>query len=81
MRMLGHAIHDGAEYVPPELVAQWERRDPVRRYRNQIAAGGVDATDLATLDRIAEEQITEAVAEAEAAPMPDPADVASRVYA
>ena len=26
MRMLGHAIHDGAEYVPPELLAEWEAR-------------------------------------------------------
>src|SRR5450756_1332080 len=32
MRMLGHAIHDGAEYVPPELLAEWEVRDPVLCY-------------------------------------------------
>ena len=29
MRMLGHAIHDGAEYVPAELLAEWEARDPI----------------------------------------------------
>ena len=29
LRMLGHAIHDGAEYVPRELLATWEARDPV----------------------------------------------------
>ena len=29
MRMLGHAIHDGAEYVPAELLAEWQARDPI----------------------------------------------------
>ena len=29
MRMLGHAIHDGAEYVPNALLQEWELRDPV----------------------------------------------------
>lgn len=81
MRMLGHAIHDGAEYVPPELLAQWERRDPVRRYATQLLETDVDPTDLETLDRLAEEEISSAVAEAEAAPMPDPEEAAAGVYA
>ncbi len=33
------------------------------------------------VDRVVEEEINDAVAEAEAAPMPDPGGVASRVYA
>ena len=29
MRMLGHAQHDPAEYVPPEMFEHWKRRDPI----------------------------------------------------
>lgn len=40
MRMRGHAIHDGAEYVPAELLADWEQRDPVETYRRKLIEGG-----------------------------------------
>ena len=30
-RMRGHAEHDDASYVPPELVAHWEHRDPIQQ--------------------------------------------------
>ena len=38
MRMLGHAIHDGAEYVPAALLAEWEAKDPLLRYTQRLAA-------------------------------------------
>lgn len=31
MRMHGHSAHDGAEYVPKELLAQWKKKDPVEK--------------------------------------------------
>jgi TPP-dependent pyruvate/acetoin dehydrogenase alpha subunit len=31
-RRLGHAQHDPAEYVPKEMRAYWEARDPIARY-------------------------------------------------
>ena len=31
MRMHGHSAHDGAEYVPKELLAEWKKKDPVER--------------------------------------------------
>jgi len=31
MRMKGHAIHDGAEYVPKPLFEFWKKRDPIAR--------------------------------------------------
>jgi TPP-dependent pyruvate/acetoin dehydrogenase alpha subunit len=31
MRMKGHAIHDGAEYVPKSLFEYWKKRDPITR--------------------------------------------------
>ena len=49
MRMLGHAIHDGAEYVPPELLEEWEARDPVRGSRR---TSKLAASTPATLEAI-----------------------------
>lgn len=31
MRMHGHSAHDGADYVPKELIAAWKKKDPVMR--------------------------------------------------
>lgn len=31
MRMHGHSAHDGAEYVPKDLIAAWKKKDPVER--------------------------------------------------
>jgi TPP-dependent pyruvate/acetoin dehydrogenase alpha subunit len=37
-RRLGHAQHDAAEYVPKEMRAYWEARDPIARYEKFLAA-------------------------------------------
>ena len=50
MRMLGHAIHDGFEYVPRELLAQWEARDPLTLYTEKLLSAGI--TDQAELDEL-----------------------------
>jgi pyruvate dehydrogenase E1 component alpha subunit len=81
MRMLGHAVHDGAEYVPAGLLAQWEARDPLARYEASLLALGVEASELRAIDETAAAQIDHAVAEAEAAPWPDPSTVAEGVFA
>jgi pyruvate dehydrogenase E1 component alpha subunit len=82
MRMLGHAIHDGAEYVPRSLLESWEKRDPVMTYRARLLEAGV--SDEAVLSEIAERvaaEVAEAVARAEADLLPDPATVEAGVYA
>lgn len=82
MRMLGHAIHDGAEYVPKELLERWEARDPVRCYRQKLLDEGVaDEAELAEIARRVEVEIADALAQAEASPFPDPATVEQGVYA
>jgi TPP-dependent pyruvate/acetoin dehydrogenase alpha subunit len=82
MRMLGHAVHDGAEYVPAELLAEWEQRDPIRLYDAKLIAEGV--ADRAELDEIGQRctaEIEDAVAFAEASPWPEPTSVWDGVYA
>jgi TPP-dependent pyruvate/acetoin dehydrogenase alpha subunit len=82
MRMLGHAIHDGAEYVPPELLAQWAERDPIACYESRLVAAGVaDATELQEIGQRCEVEVEDAIAYAEASPWPDPAGVMEGVYA
>lgn len=81
MRMLGHAIHDGAEYVPGELLAEWERRDPVTTYAQVLVANGVEPEMIQDIDDRVINEISRAVAAAEAAPLPDPEDVEAGVYA
>lgn len=82
MRMLGHAIHDGAEYVPAELLAEWAALDPLKRFSARLLAQGVaDRTELDEIDRRCEIEVEDAIAYAESSPWPDPAKVAHGVYA
>jgi TPP-dependent pyruvate/acetoin dehydrogenase alpha subunit len=81
LRMLGHAVHDGAEYVPRELLAAWEARDPVAGYRRALATSGASAQQLDDVDRRCREEVADAVAFAEASPWPDPSTVTDGVYA
>ena len=54
LRMEGHAVHDDAFYVPPELLAAWRERDPSRccaRACWRPAATFDEAADEALLQR------------------------------
>ncbi len=82
MRMLGHAIHDGAEYVPPELLERWEKRDPVTTHRRRLLeTGAATQEQLDGIDAQAKDRIIRAVKAAEAAPLPDPSELEDGVYA
>lgn len=82
MRMLGHAIHDGAEYVPRELLEEWQRRDPVETYeRRLIAQGAADAVEIDEIKQRCAVEIADAIDFAEQSPLPDPATVEEGVYA
>jgi pyruvate dehydrogenase E1 component alpha subunit len=82
MRMLGHAIHDGAEYVPPELLDAWSRRDPLELAERALVEDGI--TTVTQLDEVAAEcrsRVAAAVEFAESSSWPDPATVTDGVYA
>ncbi|MGE3842764.1 MAG: thiamine pyrophosphate-dependent dehydrogenase E1 component subunit alpha, partial [Vicinamibacterales bacterium] len=82
MRMLGHAVHDGADYVPADLLESWEARDPIRCYAERLVAeGGATRSDLDDIVAKCEREVDDAVAFAEASPWPDPATVSEGVYA
>ncbi|MCE7982060.1 MAG: thiamine pyrophosphate-dependent dehydrogenase E1 component subunit alpha [Caldilinea sp. CFX5] len=82
MRMMGHAIHDGAEYVPRELLAEWEKRDPVVTYEVRLMADGVaDEVEIDEIKQRCTVEITDAIQYAESSPFPDPSTVEEGVYA
>jgi pyruvate dehydrogenase E1 component alpha subunit len=82
MRMQGHAIHDGFEYVPRDLLAFWEERDPLRLYAEQLLRDGVATEDeLEGIRARCEHEIAEALESAEASPLPEPQTVTDGVYA
>ena len=82
LRMDGHAIHDDASYVPAELHAAWEARDPVARFdawlRTQAGWTDDESAALAVAVRAG---VDEATQRADASPWPDPATVTDGVYA
>ncbi|NTU85186.1 MAG: thiamine pyrophosphate-dependent dehydrogenase E1 component subunit alpha, partial [Chloroflexales bacterium] len=76
MRMRGHAIHDNMAYVPKELLAEWERRDPLAQLEALLRARGLlDDEALARLLARVEAELDEAQAFAEASPYPDGAEL------
>lgn len=81
-RVRGHGEHDDMGYVPADLRAFWERRDPVRLYSEHLVGrGGIGPDVLEAIDREAAAVVDEAVAYAEALPRPSPDSVAQGVFA
>ena len=82
MRMLGHAIHDGAEYVPASMLATWEARDPITLYEGKLlASDSVDGQYLADTATRCKTLVDNAIATAETSEWPDPAGVMDGIYA
>jgi len=81
MRMLGHAIHDGAEYVSPELLTQWKQRDPVDMLEAKLRSLGTTDHQIEEINTETRTEVDDAVEFALDSPMPDPATVAHGVWA
>jgi TPP-dependent pyruvate/acetoin dehydrogenase alpha subunit len=56
-RLKGHAEHDNQSYLPPGLLAEWEAKDPIRRYHHRLTGSGwATLAELTQIDeRIAAE--------------------------
>jgi pyruvate dehydrogenase E1 component alpha subunit/2-oxoisovalerate dehydrogenase E1 component alpha subunit len=68
LRMRGHAIHDDASYVPPELFEAWKKKDPIPRFEKKLK---LNAEQKSALERRLKSTVDDAVAFAEQSPMPD----------
>jgi TPP-dependent pyruvate/acetoin dehydrogenase alpha subunit len=81
-RMKGHAEHDDAGYVPPELFEAWRRRDPIERFERHLLRRGLATAEQ--MERIADTIDRELVAEMDfalASPMPPAERALVGVYA
>jgi pyruvate dehydrogenase E1 component alpha subunit len=80
-RHFGHSRTDPAKYRPAEEVAEWMARDPLELARQRLSARGVPAADVAAAADRAGAVVSAAVAEAKAAPPPDPGEAFTDVWA
>ncbi|MGH7558231.1 MAG: thiamine pyrophosphate-dependent dehydrogenase E1 component subunit alpha [Gemmatimonadota bacterium] len=81
-RRKGHAEHDDQRYVPKEELEAWEAKDPVDRYRRFLLQEEILTEEqIERIDGRIGDKLDEAVAEAEAAPMPDPRTALDDVWA
>ncbi len=80
-RMTGHSAHDGAEYVPRALFEEWSKKDPILMLqKHMVERGWSTEVDFKKLHAKILAEIEEAVAWAEASPLPDPATLLDGVY-
>ncbi len=82
MRIRGHAEHDDASYVPPSLLEEWRRRDPIDRFEAYLRSRQVlDDATVSEIEARLSKEIEEAVAFAESSPFPDGTDLTHGVFA
>jgi len=81
MRLRGHSEHDDASYVPREQLEYWRAKDPIATYERRLLESRVleDEARVEIGRRIAAE-LEEALAWAEASPLPKAKDVEEGVY-
>ena len=74
-RMRGHEEASGTDYVPPELVEEWARKDPVKRYEAFLLEKGLRSQeDVAAVRADLKARIDALVDEALEAPEPHAED-------
>ncbi len=82
-RRKGHAEHDNQSYVPAGEIERWAtENDPLDRFAKVLTGTeGVSAEELSAIDARVAVEVDVATDEADAAPMPEPADALVGVYA
>jgi TPP-dependent pyruvate/acetoin dehydrogenase alpha subunit len=81
MRMLGHAQHDSAEYVPKAMLESWKQRDPLTRFEKLLTEKKLwDARTKKEIDARIAGEIRADVEFAENSPAPPPETAEQGVY-
>ena len=81
-RLRGHSVADaGTAYRTKEEIAEWaDKRDPIALVTEKLVSAGTPRERLDEIAGRAQRIVDEAVAFAEASPMPDPSTLADFVY-
>ena len=81
-RRKGHAQHDPQDYVDPALIAEWEKKDPIDRFRARMLENEWASEDeLRAIEEEAFERCRAAAEQAIAEPFPEASDAVLDVYA
>jgi TPP-dependent pyruvate/acetoin dehydrogenase alpha subunit len=81
MRMLGHAQHDSAEYVPKAMLESWKQRDPLDRFEKWLTEKKLwDTKTKKEIDERIASEIRTDVEFAENSPFPPPESAEVGVY-
>lgn len=80
-RMTGHSAHDAAEYVPKEVFEREAKKDPIVRLEKLLLSHrAMTREQIGEIDERVQKEVDEAVAFAEASPMPKGAEALEAVY-
>lgn len=81
MRTTGHAGHDPFDYVTEEELAEWKKKDPIKKLEHKLIDQGVlDDKRRKEMAAKIDKSVEEAVEFAEESPLPDPSEVTTGVY-
>jgi TPP-dependent pyruvate/acetoin dehydrogenase alpha subunit len=81
-RMTGHSAHDGGDYVPKHLWAEWQAKDPIARLeRRMIEHRWAETAGIEGMYGEINEEIDRAIEWAENSPYPDASELLDGVYA
>ena len=81
-RFQGHSMADPARYRERGEVEEWERKDPLVTFPDQLVEQGLlSATDLGRIKGEVDQQVAEAIRFAEESPEPSSEELSTDVYA
>jgi TPP-dependent pyruvate/acetoin dehydrogenase alpha subunit len=80
-RHYGHSRTDPAKYRPEGELEQWLMRDPVTVLREHLVSAGVAEDEIESIERRAAQTVADAVSAASAAPVSDPSEAFTDVWA
>lgn len=80
-RISGHSKSDKNVYRSKEEIADWQRKDPIKRMRQYLLENGFAVEDIETAEKQAALEIEAAAAFAQASPYPSVDTITDHVYA
>jgi pyruvate dehydrogenase E1 component alpha subunit/2-oxoisovalerate dehydrogenase E1 component alpha subunit len=81
-RLKGHAEHDNASYVPPELIEEWKAKDALPRFERVLIENGIaQQSDFDAMQQRVRSEVDAATDEAERSPMPRGEDAGKGLFA
>ena len=80
-RHYGHSRTDPAKYRPEGELEKWLMRDPIKVLKGHLQERGVDPTRIDAIEEQAQRIVLEAIEAAKSAPLSDPAEAFTDVWA